>query len=127
MAISRERGDLVVQNRIAVSQNLDENSPPCKRTPVWWVRIMAVAQTLKVVNPVIQGLQGQTTLLVEQEASLSPLISQLCNPTDLEGPLSPSMIEQKLAAGQHIAKHRFAVSRKNTRDFSVISDLQPSV
>jgi hypothetical protein len=104
-----------VQNRIAVSQHLEENSPPCKPTPVWWLIIMAVAQTLKVVNPGIQALQGLTTLLAEQEASLSSLISQLCNLADVEGPLAPSMIEQKLATGEYVAKERFAVSRKNTR------------
>jgi hypothetical protein len=52
-----------VQNRIAVSQHLEKNSPPCKPTPVWWLIIMAVAQTLKVISPVIQCLQGLTTFL----------------------------------------------------------------
>jgi hypothetical protein len=121
MAINRESGDLVCIKQVFVSQHLVGNSPPCKPTPVWWLIIMAVSQTLKVVNPVIQGLQGLTTLLSEQETSLSSLISNLCNLADVEGPLSPSMIEQKIATGDYVAKERFAVSRKNTRDF--LSDL----
>jgi hypothetical protein len=52
---------------------------------------MAVSQTLKVVSPVIPGLQGLTRL-AEQEASLSSLISKQCILADVEGPLSPKLV-----------------------------------
>jgi hypothetical protein len=74
-----------VQNRIVLSQHLEENSPQCKPTPVWCLIIMTVAHTLKVVNPVIQCTQGLTTPLAEKEASLPELISQLCNLADVGG------------------------------------------
>jgi hypothetical protein len=57
---------------------------------------------------------------------LSSLISLLCKLADVEGPLSPSLIEQKPATGEYVAKELFAVSRKNTSDLR-ISDLLPSV
>jgi hypothetical protein len=64
---------------------------------------------------------GSDDVLAEQESSLSSLILQLCNLADVEGPLSPIMNEQKLSTGEYVAKERFVVSRKNTRD--ILSDL----
>jgi hypothetical protein len=47
-----------VRNRIALSEHLEGKYPPCKPPPVWWLVIVALAQTLEGSQPSHLGSIG---------------------------------------------------------------------
>jgi hypothetical protein len=105
------------QNRVIVSEYIKEKSPTCKPTPSWWVIVMAVARTLKEVNPVVQGLQGLTTLLATQATQIAGLVTAICRLVYMEGLLTIPGLEDRKRRPDFVVKVSFAVSLISTRGF----------
>lgn len=66
------------ENRVEISEYLDEKNPACKPDVVWWVVLIGLDSVASVLSKVVKRLQGLSTLLGEQKAQLEELVVTLC-------------------------------------------------
>ena len=69
----------LVKHRVAVEQFMFRKNPPCKPNIDWWIMVHVIKDFTTTVNIVSRKLQGQTTLVAEQDKLLKKLVEDLCD------------------------------------------------
>jgi dipeptidase len=83
-------------NIITIQEHFKTKMPAPNIIPdrAWWVFLFAVNSLTQEANTVFTKLQGMTTLLSQQRASLEKLVTTFCTLTGMEGPFSVEVIER---------------------------------
>jgi hypothetical protein len=75
-------------HRDAVIRHLDEKTPACAPPPSWWVLLLAVEAFMVPVDVFFKLMQGQTTVVSEQDAMLDKLAADWRDILEMNGPIS---------------------------------------
>ena len=104
-----------------------QNQPPASvPTDTWWIYLFAINHMSTLVWNVVQGLQGQKTLLSTQEQRFDVLRTQLMACVGALGPLEEGEDEApELGHGLRVKVGRFQASYDNTSTF--LDNLGPFV
>lgn len=82
----------LVNNHARVQRHLDGKNPACMFEKVWWVFLHALQAFAREAKATFVSLQGLTTIVSQQRATLQRLVDSYCCISGMMGPLELDQI-----------------------------------
>lgn len=106
------------RQRPRLLQHINAKRPESAPPPIWWVYLLAMETFTSHSAKTFRSIQGLTTLISQQHAELTLLVSNLMEEVGGLGPLSEVGLRE-LNPALHVSSGKFAVPLAKVEDFLV--------
>jgi hypothetical protein len=96
--------------------HIEFKQPPSAPLRLWWVSLLAMHHFTSRTAITFRMIQGSTTLLDQQQATLVGLVASLMEDVGVNGPLTAEAIAN-LNASSHVISGRYVVPLSSVREF----------